>query len=80
MDKLVNALKSLRGLFLAVTETGLAFIGFILVIYILLGGESGDFVLSVVTNVSLLVDALSPQTIVAVTLVVGAVAILRNRR
>jgi len=80
MEKFVNTLKSLRSLLLAVTETGLAFIGFILVIYMLLGGDAGSFVLSVVANISLLVDALSPQTIVAVTLVVGAVVLVQNRR
>jgi hypothetical protein len=79
MTMITDALKRLTALFLVVAETGLALIGVILVLYLLLGGESGTFVLSVVTNVSLLVDAISAQAIVTVALIVAVVALIRNR-
>lgn len=79
MDKLTEALARIRALFVLVAETGLALVGVILVLYLLLGGESGDFVISVVANVSLLVDAISAQAIVTFALVVAIVAMIRNR-
>ncbi len=79
MDKLIAALKTIRSLFTAVAETGLALVGIVLVVYLLLGGDSGDYVLSVVANVSLLVDAISPQTLVAIVLGVVALALFYKR-
>jgi hypothetical protein len=45
----------------------------------LLGEDSGDYVISVVTNISLFVAAVTPQAIVGVAIVVGVLAYLRGK-
>ena len=79
MDKLLEGLRQIRLVFLAVTETGLALVALIVTVYLLLGADSGTFVLSVMANLSLLVDAVSPQAIVAVAIVVGFISFLRSK-
>jgi hypothetical protein len=79
VDKTTDRLKKLRSLFLMVTETGLALVGVILVVYLLLGEESGGFVTSVVTNVGLLVEAVSAEAIIGIALVLAVVGLFRSR-
>jgi len=79
MDKLLEGLRQIRLVFLAVTETGLALVALIVTVYLLLGADSGTFVLSVMANLSLLVDAVSPQAIIAVAIVVGFISFLRSK-
>ena len=79
MTKLIEWLTTLRGFFLAVAETGLALVAFVLVVYLLLGGDSGDYVISVVTNVGLLVQAISAQAMVALALIVAVAMLVRNK-
>ncbi|HBN31493.1 MAG: hypothetical protein QNL16_06760 [Rhodobacterales bacterium] len=79
MTKLIEWLTTLRGFFLAVAETGLALVAFVLVVYLLLGGDSGDYVISVVTNVGLLVQAISAQALVALALIVAVAMLVRNK-
>ena len=55
MDRFSDLLKKITALFMTVSQTGLALISLILVIYLLLGGDSGTFILSVVNNLSALV-------------------------
>mgnify|MGYP001412723183 FL=1 len=76
MDKLFTQIRSLllRG------AEGLGLILAVLVLtYLLLGEDSGDYVISVVTNVSLFVSAVTPQAIVGVAIVVGVLAYLRGK-
>ena len=69
----------IRSLLLRVAEgLGLIVVVFVL-IYLLLGEDSGDYVISVVTNVSLFVSAVTPQAIVGVAIVVGILAYLRSK-
>lgn len=79
MHKLIEWLTTLRGLFLAVAETGLALVAIVLVVYLLLGGDSGGYVISVVTNVGLLVQAISAQALVALALIVAVAMLMRNK-
>lgn len=79
MEKATKALSMLRTLFLRVTETGLALVGVILVVYLLLGEESGSFVISVVANVSLLVQAVTAEAIIGVALVLAVIGLFRSR-
>jgi hypothetical protein len=79
MKKMLTFLKQLRVLLFAAAETGFAMVGFIVVVYLLLGADSGDFVLSVMTNISLLVDAVTPQAFVGAALVLGFITLLRRR-
>ena len=76
MDKLFTQIRSLllRG------AEGLGLILAVLVLtYLLLGEDSGDYVISVVTNVSLFVSAVTPQAIVGVAIVVGVLVYLRGK-
>jgi hypothetical protein len=50
-----------------------------LVVYLLLGGNSGNFTLSVVNNLGLLVEALTPQAIVSVAIMFVAYAWMRRK-
>lgn len=79
MTQITETLKRLTALFLRIAETGLALVAVILVLYLLLGGESGSFVLSVVTNVGQLVDAISAQAIVTLGLIIAVIGLIRGR-
>jgi hypothetical protein len=79
MIQITDTLKRLTALFLRVAETGLALVAVLLVLYLLLGGESGSFVLSVVANVGHLVDAISAQAIVTLALIIAVIALIRGR-
>ena len=79
MTKMDKMLAQIRSLLLRGAE-GLGLILVILVlIYLLLGEDSGDYIISVVTNVSLFVSAVTPQAIVGVAIVVGVLAYLRSK-
>jgi len=76
MDKLFTQIRSLllRG------AEGLGLLLAVLVLtYLLLGEDSGDYVISVVTNIALFVSAVTPQAIVGVAIVVGVLAYLRGK-
>lgn len=61
----------------AVELMGLLLVVLVLV-YLLLGEASGDYVVSVVTNVSLLISAVTPQAIIGLALIASVVAYLRR--
>ena len=76
MDKLFTQIGSL----LLKGAEGLGLLLAVLVLtYLLLGEDSGDYVISVVTNISLFVSAVTPQAIVGVAIVVGVIAYLRGK-
>ena len=79
MTKIDKMMAQIRSLLLRGAE-GLGLIVVILVLtYLLLGEDSGDYIISVVTNVSLFVSAVTPQAIVGVAIVVGVLAYLRSK-
>jgi len=51
----------------------------LILVYLLLGEASGDYVISVMTNISLFISAVTPQAIIGVALVIGAVSYLRKK-
>lgn len=79
MNKIDKYLAQLRSVLLR----GAELMGFVLVVlilvYLLLGEASGDYVISVMTNISLFISAVTPQAIIGVALVVGAVSYLRKK-
>ena len=78
MKHLDSYLVKLRSWLLRASELlGLVLVVLVLV-YLLLGEASGDYVVSVVTNVSLLVSAVTPQAIIGVALIAAVVAYLRR--
>ena len=79
MNKIDKYLAQLRSVLLRGAELmGLVLLVLILV-YLLLGEASGDYVISVMTNISLFISAVTPQAIIGVALVVGAVIYLRKK-
>jgi hypothetical protein len=79
MDRFNDLFKKITALFLTASEAGLALISLILVIYLLLGEDSGAFTLSVVNNLSSLIEALTPQAIVSVAIMFVAYAWMRRK-
>ena len=78
MKHLDSYLVKLRSWLLRASELmGLVLVVLVLV-YLLLGEASGDYVVSVVTNVSLLISAVTPQAIIGVALIAAVVAYLRR--
>ena len=78
MKHLDSYLVKLRSWLLRASELmGLVLVVLVLV-YLLVGEASGDYVVSVVTNVSLLVSAVTPQAIIGVALIAAVVAYLRR--
>ena len=78
MKHLDSYLVKLRSWLLRASELmGLVLVVLVLV-YLLLWEASGDYVVSVVTNVSLLVSAVTPQAIIGVALIAAVVAYLRR--
>ena len=78
MKHLDSYLVKLRSWLLRASELmGLVLVVLVLV-YLLLGEASGDYVVSVVTNVSLMVSAVTPQAIIGVALIAAVVAYLRR--
>ena len=78
MKHLDSYLVKLRSWLLRASELmGLVLVVLVLV-YLLLGEASGDYVVSVVTNVSLLVSAVTPQAIIGVALIAAVVPYLRR--
>ena len=79
MNKIDKYLAQLRSVLLRGAELmGLVLMVLILV-YLLLGEASGDYVISVMTNISLFISAVTSQAIIGVALVVGAVNYLRKK-
>ena len=79
MNKMDKFLTQLRSVLLRGAESmGLVLVVLILV-YLLLGEESGEYVISVITNISLFVSAVTPQAIVGAAIVLGLVSYLRGK-
>jgi hypothetical protein len=78
MKQLDSYLVKLRSWLLRAVELmGLLLVVLVLV-YLLSGEASGDYVVSVVTNVSLLISAVTPQAIIGLALIAAVVAYLRR--
>jgi len=80
MDRFSDLLKKITALFMTVSQTGLALVSLILVIYLLLGGDSGVFILSVVNNLGALVETLTPQALVSIAIVYVTYAWLNRNK
>ena len=79
MDKVIEMFKHIRTLFLAAAETGLALVGFAVVVFLLLGPDSGSYILSIVENIGKLVQIISPPAIIAVALIAALIALISKR-
>tara|TARA_B100000795_G_C22374313_1_gene277287 strand:+ start:73 stop:312 length:240 start_codon:yes stop_codon:yes gene_type:complete len=79
MNKIDKYLVQLRSVLLRGAESmGLVLVVLILV-YLLLGATSGDYVISVMSNISLFISAVTPQAIVGAAIVFGLVNYLQKK-
>ena len=78
MKQLDSFLIKLRSWLLRAAELMALLLVVLVLVYLLLGEASGDYVVSVMTNVSLLISAVTPQAIIGVALIAAVVAYLRR--
>ena len=78
MKHLDNYLTQLRSWLLRAAELMSLVLVVLILVYLLLGEASGDYVVSVMTNVSLLISAVTPQAIIGLALIAAVVAYLRR--
>ena len=78
MKHLDSYLTQLRSWLLRAAELMSLVLVVLILLYLLLGEASGDYVVSVMTNVSLLISAVTPQAIIGVALIAAVVAYLRR--
>ena len=80
MKRLNQAFKSLNNFFLIIIKTGLLLLGLIVLIFVLMGENSGKYVLSVIENISILNSKLPSESLVAIVLVIGLVYLTKLYR
>ena len=78
MKHLDSYLTQLRSWLLRAAELMSLVLVVLILVFLLLGEASGDYVVSVMTNVSLLISAVTPQAIIGVALIAAVVAYLRR--
>ena len=78
MKHLDSYLTQLRSWLLRAAELMSLVLVVLILVYLLLGEASGDYVVSVMTNVSVLISAVTPQAIIGVALIAAVVAYLRR--
>ena len=80
MENLSRRLEALQKIMISVTKTGLSLVGLIILVYLLLGEDSGPYVVSVITNISMFVSAVTSQALIAFVVVAGLLYFGRNRK
>ena len=78
MKQLDSYLVKLRSWLLRAVELMGLLLVVLVLLSLLLGEASGNYVVSVVTNVSLLISAVTPQAIIGLALIAAVVAYLRR--
>lgn len=79
MDALLRHLADVRRLFIAVSQTGFALFALIVLLYLLLGADAGPWVGSVIANLSILIDAIGQQALIAIAIIFAAALIWKGR-
>lgn len=80
MDGLIRTVSTVKNWLFQLTEAGFVLVLFIILIYILLGAGSGPFVIGVVSNILLLVNAVTPPTLVAAAIVLAMAVVVKRLR
>lgn len=79
MGSILHYLATVKQIFVTVCEAGFALVGLIVLLYLLLGADAGPYVISVVANLSLLIDAVGQQTLIAIAIVYAILQALKRR-
>lgn len=72
--------KSAKTMLFRICEILALLVGLLVLVYLLLGEASGTYVIGVVTNVSLFVSAVTPQSLIGIALIFGMYLIWKNRK
>jgi hypothetical protein len=78
MEELKAQLLRIRTLVVLIAEIGIGLVAIIAISYLLLGENSGDYVQSVIKNLSVVVDVLKPETVVSVVLLIIAYNVIKK--
>ncbi len=78
MEELKAQLLKIRTLVVLIAEIGIGLVAIIAISYLLLGENSGDYVQSVIKNLSVVVDVLKPETVVSVVLLIIAYSVIKK--
>jgi hypothetical protein len=78
MDNLIETLIVFRSLIYRVAEIGVGLLAVIVIFYLLLGENSGEYVTSVIANLSTFIDLVKPETAIAVAILAAAYYIFRR--
>ena len=78
MEELKDQLLKIRTLVVLIAEIGIGLVAIIAISYLLLGENSGDYVQSVIKNLSVVVDVLKPETVVSVVLLIIAYSVIKK--
>ena len=79
MDAILRHLADVRRLFITVAQTGFALFALIVLLYLLLGADAGPWVGSVIANLSILIDAIGQQALIAIAIIFAAALIWSGR-
>lgn len=79
MESIMRHMANIKRLFTSILEAGFVFVGFIVLVYLLLGADSGPYVASVIANISLMIDAVGRESLVALALAFGLGLALKRR-
>jgi|TARA_S200000501_G_scaffold146499_1_gene138230 hypothetical protein len=70
LQNLINRLKEFSTLVLEFTKAGVLIIALIMLVYLLLGDNSGPYVQSVIVNIGQLISIISSEAIIGIALVI----------
>ena len=79
MKDLIELLSVFRNVLFRVAEVGAALLGIIVIFFLLLGAESGPYVISVIENISYTIDIVTPQALIALALVILGYKIIKMK-
>jgi len=79
MDKFLTFMSNIKTVFRQVTETGFVFIGFIVLVYLLLGEQSGGFVTGVIANLAVMVNVITPTVLGAIGLGIALLYLTKRK-
>ena len=72
LQNLINRLKEFSSLVIELTKAGILIISLIILVFLLLGDNSGQYVQSVIVNIGELINIISSEAIIGIALVILA--------
>ena len=70
LQNLINRLKEFSNLVIELTKAGILIISLIILVFLLLGDNSGQYVQSVIVNIGELINIISSEAIIGIALVI----------